>query len=142
MKRLNTIILFIFSVLFMHTVFASGIEGQWTTVDDVTGKKRAVVNLSVSGDTLSGTIVEEFKQPGDTGICDDCPGNFKGKPIKGLRFVWGLHEVSPNEWEGGKILDPKNGKIYSAKMTLKGDKLEVRGFLGVSLLGRTQTWHR
>lgn len=143
MKKLNKIILFMFSVIFTHAVFAaSGIEGRWTTIDDKTGQKRAVVQLSVSGGTLSGTIIDVYKQPGDTGICDECPGNFKGKPVKGLRFVWGLHQAGPNQWEGGKILDPKTGKIYSAKMTLNGDKLEVRGYLGVSLLGRTQTWER
>lgn len=143
MKKLNAILVFILSVFFIHsTCLASEIEGRWTTIDDKTGQKRAVVQLSVSGGTLSGTIIETFKQPGDTGICDDCPGNFKGKPVKGLRFVWGLHEKGENEWDGGKILDPKTGKIYNAKMSLKGDKLEVRGYLGVSLLGRTQTWVR
>jgi uncharacterized protein (DUF2147 family) len=144
MKKLNAILVFIFSVFFVQSVFAaSGIEGRWTTIDDKTGKKRAVVQISVSGNTLSGTIIETYKQPGDTGICDNCPGAFKGKPVKGLRFVWGLQQQgNPNEWAGGKILDPRTGKIYNAKMTLKGNQLEVRGFLGVSLLGRTQTWVR
>lgn len=143
MKKLNTIFVLIFSVFFIQSMFArNGIEGRWTTIDDKTGQKRAVVQLSVSGNTLSGTIIEPYKQPGDTGICDECPGAFKGKPVKGLRFVWGLQQKGPNEWEGGKILDPKTGKIYNAKMKLNGDQLEVRGYLGVSLLGRTQTWIR
>lgn len=143
MKKLNTILVLILSVFFIHsTCTANEIEGRWTTIDDKTGQKRAVVQLSTSGGTLNGTIIETFKAPGDTGICDKCPGNFKGKPVKGLRFVWGLRKKGENEWDGGKILDPKTGKIYNAKITLKGNKLEVRGYLGVSLLGRTQTWVR
>lgn len=142
MKKFQVLVVALLSMLFAQAVWADAIEGKWTTIDDKTGKKRAVVNLSLSGNTLSGTIQETFKEPGDTGICDNCPGDFKGKPVKGLRFVWGLKQKGPNEWDGGKILDPKTGKIYNAKMSLKGNTLEVRGYLGVSLLGRTQKWVR
>lgn len=130
-------------LLFAHTLLAAdGISGRWTTIDEKTGKKRAVVELSVAGNTLSGTIIETYKEAGDTGICSKCPAPFKGKPVQGLRFVWGLKQKSATEWDGGKILDPKTGKIYSAKMTLQGNKLLVRGYMGISLLGRTQTWVR
>ncbi len=141
MKKLNILIVLMFSFLFSQA-FAAGIEGKWVTIDDKTGQKRAVVNLSVSGNTLNGTIVEVFKQPGDTGICEKCPGAFKGKPVKGLQFVWGLKQKGPNEWDGGKILDPKTGSIYSAKITQNGNNLDVRGYMGISALGRTQKWVR
>ncbi len=116
--------------------------GNWTTVDDKTGEKRAIITISESGGVLNGVIDKVFPQPGDTGICDKCPGAFKGKKIQGIQFLWGLKKEGSNEWGGGSILDPKTGKVYKAKATLDGNKLHVRGYLGVSLLGRTQTWVR
>ncbi len=135
---LMPLVLFFFGV---STVFA-GVSGTWTTIDDKTGKKRAVVQISESGGSLSGTIVKVFPQPGDTGICSKCPGGFKGKKIQGIRFVWGLKKTGDNEWTGGHILDPKTGKVYRAKITMKGNKLYVRGYVGISILGRTQVWVR
>ncbi len=132
---------FVMAVAYLPLALAAASPaGTWTTIDDKTGEKRAVVNLSISGGTLSGTIVKVYPQPGDTGICHNCPGAFKGKKVQGLRFVWGLKDKGNGVWDGGSILDPKTGKIYKAKMTLEGNKLYVRGYVGVSMLGRTQTW--
>ncbi len=114
--------------------------GNWTTIDDATGKPRAVVKVSVTNGQLSGTITRIYAQAGDTGMCQNCPGEFKDKPVKGLQFLWGLKEESDGQWSGGQILDPKTGKIYKAKLNLEGNKLLVRGYVGFSLLGRTQTW--
>ncbi|CDZ78790.1 hypothetical protein BN59_03104 [Legionella massiliensis] len=133
----------LFSLLFAPLAFAAGSPaGTWTTIDDATGQKRAVVSINVSGGTLSATIVKVFPQPGDTGICSKCPGGFKGKKIQGIQFVWGLKDKGNGVWDGGQILDPKSGKVYRAKMTLEGNKLYVRGYVGVSALGRTQVWVR
>jgi len=132
-----------FMALFAPVALAAGSPaGTWTTIDDKTGQKRAVVRVNVSGGNLSGTIVKVFPQAGDTGICSKCPGAFKGKPIKGMTFVWGLKDKGNGVWEGGQILDPKSGKVYKAKITLQGNKLYVRGYFGVSALGRTQVWVR
>ncbi len=116
--------------------------GTWTTIDDKTGKKRAVVRITQSDGKLYGTIEKVYKQPGDVGICSKCPGNFKNKKILGLTFLYGLSKQGKNVWGGGQILDPKTGKIYRAKITLRGNKLYVRGYMGISLLGRTQVWVR
>ncbi len=116
--------------------------GNWVTVDDKTGAKRAVVTITESGGVLSGVIDKVYPQPGDTGICENCPGSFKGKKVVGLRFMWGLKKEGDNEWSGGSILDPKTGKIYRAKLTAQGSELLVRGYIGISLLGRTQVWHK
>lgn len=140
--KLKTIFCMAFMAFYLPLAFAGSPEGMWTTIDDKTGTKRAMVQVNVAGNTLSGTIVQVFPSPGDTGICTHCPGAFKGKKIAGLTFLWGLKASGDNEWSGGSILDPKTGKIYKAKVTLKGDKLYVRGYLGMSLLGRTQTWVR
>lgn len=122
--------------------FASSPVGKWTTIDDETGHKRALVEISEVNGVFSGTIIRVYPQPGDTGICHNCPGKFKGKPIQGLTFLWGLKDDGEGAWTGGEILDPKSGKIYRAKMSMKGNKLFVRGYLGFSFLGRTQTWVR
>ncbi len=124
------------------TIAAQTPAGNWTTIDDKTGQKRAVIRLSVSGNTLNGTIVKVYPQPGDSGTCKNCPGGFKNKPILGLRFLWGLKDKGNGVWEDGQILDPKSGKIYRAKITVQGNKLYVRGYVGISALGRTQVWVR
>ncbi len=138
-KQLLTVVLVMF---YLPIAAAQSPVGTWTTIDDKTGQKRAIVELSVNNGTLSGTIKSIFPQPGDTGICSKCPGAFKDKPIKGLRFVWGLKDKGDGVWSDGQILDAKSGKIYHAKMTIKGDKLYVRGYVGISLFGRTQIWTR
>ena len=131
---------FLSAVFFLPTVIAQTPAGTWSTIDDKTGAKRALVRLNVSGGTLNGTIIKIFPQPGDSGICSKCPGAFKNKPIQGMQFVWGLKDKGNGIWDGGQILDPKTGKVYRAKMTLQGNKLYVRGYLGLSVLGRTQVW--
>lgn len=133
-----------FAVCLMPLSFAANqsIAGNWTTIDDKTGEKRAVVRIVINGDTLSGTIIKIYPQAGDTGICQNCPGEFKDKKVIGLQFLWGLKDQGNGVWSGGSILDPKSGKIYRAKVTLEGDKLYVRGYIGISLLGRSQVWVR
>ncbi len=129
-------------VLSVASVCAKAPVGKWITVDDKTGQKRSEVFLSLAQDELSGRIIAVYKQAGDTGICQSCPGEFKDKPIENLKFLWGLKESKDGSWDGGKILDPKTGKIYHARMTEKGNKLYVRGYVGMPLLGRTQIWVR
>lgn len=142
MKYWQSLFAVIMMIVFVPSALAQSPAGLWTTIDDKTGQKRAIVKVLVSGETLSATIVDIFPAPGDTGICSKCPGEFKDKPIKGMQFVWGLKDQGNGEWNDGQILDPKTGKIYRAKMTLKDNKLLVRGYIGISLLGRTQVWIR
>lgn len=118
--------------------------GQWTTIDDKTHTPRSIIVISDSGGNLSGTIVHIYPQPGDTGICDKCQGSLKGKKILGMTILTGLRPAGANTWVGGRILDPKSGQVYSAKVTLSpnGKSLNVRGYIGISAFGRTQTWVR
>ncbi len=136
----------VLNLLLMATlgVFAHSPAGQWVTISDKTEKKRAVVNIKVKGDELTGTIQRVFKAPGDTGYCQHCPKPFTGKKVVGLQFLWGLKKQGNLVWGGGKILDPKTGKIYRAKLTLdkSGAKAYVRGYIGIPLLGRSQLWIR
>ena len=68
----------------LPNAFANSPVGEWITIDDKTGDKRALVRLTIVDNKLTGTIVRVYPQPGDTGICSKCPGQFKDKPIKEL----------------------------------------------------------
>lgn len=143
MKRGKISQILIGIIFFIPLSFAAGSpEGLWTTIDDKTGKPRAQVQVNLVGGQLSGKIIKIYPEAGDTGICSKCPGAFKNQAIEGIIFLWGLKKNGENTWEGGHILDPKSGKVYRAKLKLSGNRLQVRGYLGVSLLGRTQTWQR
>mgnify|MGYP005855363989 CR=1 FL=1 len=142
MRRAILFLLTAFVVLYMPFALANSLVGKWTTIDDKTGKKRAVVQLSLHNGELRGTIVKVYQQKGDQGICANCPGKFKNKPIEGLTFLWGLKNNGKDTWTGGHILDPKSGKTYRAKLSMQGNKLYVRGYVGLSMLGRTQVWVR
>jgi uncharacterized protein (DUF2147 family) len=135
---------FVVSLFYLSTSIAASHSpvGTWVTIDDTTGKKRGIVTISESGGSLSAVINKIFPQSGDSGVCEKCPGAFKGKKVQGLQFMWGLKKEKDNEWSGGSILDPKSGRVYRAKITLQGNKLLVRGYMGISLLGRTQIWQK
>jgi uncharacterized protein (DUF2147 family) len=119
--------------------------GRWRSIDDATGKPKAVIEIAETGNgTLSAKIVQILDtKDGPNPLCDDCTGARHNKPILGMTIAWDL-KPQGKAWAGGRILDPENGKEYSVKMTpiAGGRKLEVRGFLGVALLGRTQVWLR
>lgn len=119
--------------------------GLWRSIDDATGEAKAVIEVYDSGaGKLSAKIVKLIDtSDGPNPLCDQCSGARKNKPILGMVIAWGVKREGKS-WGGGRILDPENGKEYSVKMTpvAGGKQLEVRGFLGLSLLGRTQVWHR
>lgn len=132
----------IISFTCMPYALAQSPVGRWLTIDDKTGQKRAIVELTITNDTLFGKIIHVYPKPGDTGLCLKCPGVFKDKPIQGLQMMWGLKDQGHGVWDHGDILEAKTGKIYHAKLRLKGNKLYVRGHIGLVMLGRTQVWTR
>ena len=143
MKQFRLIVALAFAFLYVPAVLAaSSPAGMWTTIDDKTGTKRAVVSLEIVNGTLNGSIVRIFRQNDDTGICSKCLGALKDKPVEGMQFLWGLKDKGDGVWTGGQILDAKTGKIYRVKLTMKRNKLYVRGYVGLSMLGRTQVWVR
>lgn len=119
--------------------------GHWKTVDDVTGKVNSIVAISEENGRLEGKIDRLVDpDPGDPNPrCLRCDGEMKGQPLIGLRILWNLRKDA-DQWSGGKILDPDSGKVYRCDIALEdsGKKLRVRGFIGFSLLGRTQHWLR
>jgi len=127
------------------TAAADSPVGTWRSIDDKTKQARSIIKIAEENGELKGVVEKLFDQPGDdpAHLCKECKGERKDKPIIGMTILWGLKKDG-NAWAGGEILDPHNGKIYRCKMTLSedGKSLNVRGFIGISLLGRTQTWWR
>lgn len=122
--------------------------GRWRTIDDNTGEAKSVVEIVEEDGKLNGYIREVFREDAQDDVCEKCPADHgRGEPLVGLRILWGL-EQDGSEWKDGEIMDPENGKIYGARMRTveEGQRLEVRGFLRVPLmgstLGRTQVWER
>jgi len=135
-------------VLGCATAFAEGDlspVGRWKTIDDSTKQAKSIVNIWQKGDTAYGTVDTIFPQPGKPAdpICTNCEGYSKNKPIKGMTILWGLTK-DDDEWSGGRILDPENGKTYKCYVEVidGGRRLKVRGYIGLSLIGRTQYWER
>jgi uncharacterized protein (DUF2147 family) len=126
-------------------VAADSPVGTWRTIDDKSKQARSIIKITEENGELKGVVEQLFDQPGDdpAHLCKECKGERKDKPIIGMTILWGLKKDG-DTWGGGEILDPHNGKIYRCKMTLSDDgkSLNVRGFIGISLLGRTQTWLR
>lgn len=119
--------------------------GLWRTIDDKTGKEKSLVRVVEVNGEFKASIEKLFREPHEeqNPNCDKCPGDRKNKPVLGMTIMTGVKKTG-SEYEGGEILDPANGKIYRCKMWTAegGKKLNVRGFVGVAVLGRTQVWLR
>lgn len=134
---LSIVVFFIFQVSFSQTIF-----GKWKTVDDETGMENGIVEIYEKAGKVYGRIIEILEKEKKYFKCEMCEGEDKNKPILGLVIIKGLKKKG-DFYEGGKVTDPKNGKSYHCKMILEGkDKLIVRGYIGISLFGRSQTWFR
>jgi len=118
--------------------------GLWRNIDDKTGEAKAEIRIVENGGVISGKIDKRLGKdvkPDDT--CDKCSDDRKDQPILGLEIIRGAKKAEGKDvWEGGKILDPENGRNYTLRLTPieGGKKLEVRGSFGP--FGRTQTWVR
>ncbi len=131
------------SALFISlSMMGQSVLGKWKTVDDVSGEAKSILEIYEEDGKVYGKVVEILKEGRQDAVCDACKGEDKGKPIMGLTIIRGL-EKDGDEYSGGRILDPENGKLYKCYITLEEkDKLKVRGYVGFSLLGRTQYWYR
>lgn len=143
---MKTSIKFIGICMYLCSTFALAATpaGLWKSIDDKSGKPRSLIRISEQNGAYS-AVIEKGLLATDTGdaVCDKCTDERKGQKIIGMTIVKGLKEKD-GVYEGGEILDPENGKTYKCKMKLDdtGNKLEVRGFIGISLFGRSQIWTR
>ena len=130
---------FLFLSLFIQT---RDFEGNWVTIDDETGVEKSIIKLYIKNDTLYGRIETLLLEEDQGQLCTNCTGSELNQPIEGLIILKGLTRDG-EQWIGGTILDPANGKEYQCTLTLEGDsELNVRGFIGFSFIGRTQRWKR
>lgn len=131
--------------LFAFSSFAAeSAAGKWKTFDDKTKQPKGEVTIYEENGVFYGKIGKSL-DPNDQGkkVCSKCKGEFKDKPLEGMRFMWGFKR-NGDKYTQGKILDPNTGDVYSANMTLKnnGDTLALRGYMGMPMFGRTQIWER
>ncbi len=142
MKNVIKSLLLIVLVIIVNQINAQDIVGKWKTIDDETGKPKSVVEIyKISDGRYFGKIVKLFREPGEdqNPKCTECKDGRKDKPIIGMIIITGM-EKDGKEYNDGEILDPKNGSVYDCKMWIDKGNLNVRGYMGLSLLGRSQVW--
>lgn len=136
--------LLFFTLLLNITLSVSGqdIVGKWKTIDDNSGKARSIIEIYKEAGKYYGKVSELILEEGDDPdpICDKCEDHRKDQKVIGMNIIQDM-ELDKDEYTGGEILDPENGKIYRCKLWLENkDELKVRGYL--YFFFRTQTWYR
>lgn len=119
--------------------------GLWKTIDDDTKAEKSLVRITDAGGVYTGKVEKILTDKTDA-RCTECTDERKGQPVQGMVILRDI-KLDPDDktqWIGGDILDPNNGKVYKVRIKTAdgGKKLEVRGYIGAPMLGRTQTWIR
>jgi len=119
--------------------------GTWQTLDEQTGQAKALIEITQQADgTLSGKVIKEFKPNDGASLrCIACSDARKDQLVQGMTIIDGMKH-NGDDWDGGHILDPESGKVYTCLMHIEdgGKTLIVRGYIGTPMLGRSKTWHR
>lgn len=134
-----SIVLLIFS---LYSGYSQSVLGKWKTIDDLTGEAKSILEIYEKAGKIYGRVIEILDPNHKKEVCTKCDGENKNKSIVGMTIINGLKKDG-NEYNSGEILDPKTGKTYKCVLLLESkDKLKVRGYLGIPLIGRTQYWLR
>lgn len=134
-------IIIILAILVSVQSFSQEIIGKWKTIDDKTKKVKSVIEIYKEHDVYYGKIIEIFNKDNKE-VCKNCTGKYYNKKLQGLEILRDLVKKG-KIYDDGNIIDPQNGKTYSCYLELKSDnKLKIRGYIGFSLIGRTQYWYR
>lgn len=137
----NIILTAVLAFAFANMVSAQSVLGTWKTIDDTDGVEKSHIEIYEKDGKVYGKVIKLLEGATAT-HCENCEGDQKGAPITGMVILKDL-EAEDDYYEDGEILDPATGKVYSCWIQLEDkDKLKVRGFLGFSVLGRTQYWYR
>jgi uncharacterized protein (DUF2147 family) len=117
--------------------------GLWRTFSDRTGQENGMVRIFASGGQLYGSVAAIADPAKRTAICVKCTDDRHDRPVLGMDVIRGM-KPDGARWDGGTVLDPETGSVYRCllRLTDGGRRLVVRGFLGLSLFGRSQTWLR
>ena len=120
--------------------------GLWKTIDDDGKTEKSLVRITETAGTFSAKVEKVFDATKQDARCELCSDDRKNQPVLGMTIVKGVRANLDDKalWDGGEILDPNNGKTYKVRMKPidGGKRIEVRGYVGAPLLGRTQTWIR
>jgi len=144
------IVLFSLTAKTQSPITHSSIIGTWKTIEDEApnkGKASSYIEIFEMNGVVFGKITKLLIDPPDK-ICDKCKGDLKNKPVigmlilKDMKKTGNVDEELGSEYTGGTIMDPGKGDIYKCKIWFKDDVLTVRGYIGVSLFGRSQKWFR
>ena len=122
--------------LWMLAAGANGVTGDWV------GPTQSVVRIEPCGSAVCARIVKLPPNPPSTVDLHNPDTALRGRPLCGVDIGTGFREQMPGKLTGGKLYDPTSGKTYKGTLTLAGDKLKLRGYVGVSLFGRSETWTR
>ncbi|MEZ2904066.1 DUF2147 domain-containing protein [Acinetobacter terrestris] len=145
MKKIAIATTFFVALISSFSIFAQEIAGTWIQIDDKTGSPKALIEIQEQPNgTYSGKIIKVTPRPGYTPRekCFKCPPPYTDQPILGLEIFNSLQHVNGNNYANGRVLDPLTGKIYGLKgrVSANGKRFILRGYVGISALGRTQTW--
>lgn len=139
--RLSTLLFAALAFVAVSSLAASPVR-TWKTKDDKTGLIKSHVTIykyNYKGKEYYGGKIIKLINPSEPNpLCTKCPGAKKNKPIIGLSIIWGMQKDG-DDYSGGKIMDPNNGKVYTCKFWKEGANLKVRGYIGPFY--RTQTWY-
>lgn len=143
--RFSFIKLFLLGILILvsHGVNAQSILGEWKTIDDISGNPKSILEVYEKGGRIYGKVQRILEKGKENAKCIKCEGDLKNKPVVGMLIIDGLKNESKNEYSGGEILDPENGRKYRCKIWLdpkNPNELKVRGY--IAFFYRTQTWLR
>lgn len=139
---IKKVIVFVLFIFLVNTIQSQTIFGKWYSFNEETKEKESIIEVYKKDGKAYAKIVDILNPERKTAKCDQCNGVLKDKPIIGMNILTGLKKKK-DEWSGGKILDPKNGKEYKCYIKLLDkNTLKIRGYIGFSLLGRTAIWKR
>ena len=134
--------IFLFLLLLSSYSFSQSIIGKWKSIDEETQKEESIIEIYKENGKFYGKIIKILDPKKTNALCENCKGKNKNKRIVGLVIINGLKKDG-NEWSGGKVLDPKNGKKYKCYITLKNENtMKLRGYIGFAVFGRTAYWYR
>lgn len=129
----------ILALFICYALTAQDIAGRWITVDDNTGERKSVVEISVMNGVATGRVIDLTDKTKLNKVCEACSDDRKNKRIIGMDFLRGMVRDG-DIWSGGTVLDPENGKVYTCKIWVEDGNLKLRGYVG--FFYRTQTWVR
>ncbi len=130
-------------VFFFQSTSAQSVFGKWKTIDDRTGKPKAVVHVYKKDGLMYGKIDSILEKGKEDALCGKCEGELKDQPVLGMKIIDGLKKNNDEEWKGKTLFDPEQAMTFRCKIWLNpdnSDELKVRGYL--AFLYRTQTWLR